>query len=89
LQTISVLRYSVNENCYRFTSQTGVHLYICICNAVTDKAVAKCAEEGARSVEELTAKLGVGAGCGRCRECAMDLLREACKSACAPAPVPA
>jgi bacterioferritin-associated ferredoxin len=25
-------------------------------------------------VDELTATLGVGAGCGRCRECAAELL---------------
>jgi bacterioferritin-associated ferredoxin len=53
-------------------------VYICICNAVTDKAVRECAEDGARSVEDLTARLGVAAGCGRCRECATELLREAC-----------
>jgi bacterioferritin-associated ferredoxin len=53
-------------------------VYICICNAVTEKAVEECAREGVRSVEELTAKLGVAAGCGRCRECAGDALRDAC-----------
>jgi len=58
-------------------------LYICLCNAVTDKAIKDCAEEGARSVEDLTAQLGVASGCGRCRECAMDLLREVCKAPCA------
>ncbi len=61
-------------------------MYICICNAVTDKAVQKCAEEGARSVEDLSARLGVGAGCGRCLECARDLLVEACCRQSDPAP---
>jgi bacterioferritin-associated ferredoxin len=27
-------------------------------------------------VDELASELGVGAGCGRCLECAVDLLRE-------------
>src|SRR3954466_9774530 len=63
LQTIIVLRYSVNENCSCSTSEK--RLYICICNAVTDKAVEKCAEDGARCVEDLRAQLGIGAGCGR------------------------
>jgi bacterioferritin-associated ferredoxin len=56
----------------------GDRLYICICNAVTQKAVEQCAREGARSVDDLTARLGVGAGCGRCRECAMEILGDLC-----------
>ena len=53
-------------------------MYICICNAVTDRQVKECARDGAKSLEDLTLKLGVGAGCGRCRECALELLREVC-----------
>jgi bacterioferritin-associated ferredoxin len=53
-------------------------MYICICNAVTDRQVKECALDGAKSLEDLTLKLGVGAGCGRCRECALELLREVC-----------
>jgi bacterioferritin-associated ferredoxin len=51
-------------------------MYICICNAVTERAVRECARNGANSLEELAFHLGVGAGCGRCRECAAELLRE-------------
>ena len=51
-------------------------MYICICNAVTEKAVRECADKGACSVDELAAELGVGAGCGRCRDCASELLRD-------------
>ena len=53
-------------------------MYICLCNAVTEKDVRECAGNGARSVEDLGTALGVGAGCGRCRECAVELLREVC-----------
>ena len=53
-------------------------MYICICNAVTQRQVEESAKAGATSVEDLTATLGVGAGCGRCRECAKEFLREAC-----------
>jgi len=53
-------------------------VYICICNAVTDRQVNESASEGVCSLDELTQTLGVGAGCGRCRECAVELLREAC-----------
>jgi bacterioferritin-associated ferredoxin len=51
-------------------------MYICLCNAITERQVRECARSGACSVDELTAKLGVGSGCGRCIECAVDVLRE-------------
>ena len=51
-------------------------MYICICNAITEKAVRECARQGARSVDQLASELGVGAGCGRCRDCANEVLRE-------------
>ena len=50
-------------------------MYICICNAVTEKAVRECARNGACSIDELAYELGVGAGCGRCRECCAEFLR--------------
>jgi bacterioferritin-associated ferredoxin len=51
-------------------------LYICLCNAVTEGAVRECAKKGACSLEHLAAELGVGAGCGRCRDCATEVLRD-------------
>ena len=51
-------------------------MYICICNAVTERQVRDCAHSGATSLEELAFQLGVGTGCGRCRECANGVLRE-------------
>ena len=51
-------------------------MYICLCNAITERQVRECARSGACSVDELTSQLGVGSGCGRCVECAVDLLRE-------------
>jgi bacterioferritin-associated ferredoxin len=53
-------------------------MYICLCNAITECQVRECAREGTRSVDELAVKLGVGAGCGRCRECAAEILMDAC-----------
>ena len=51
-------------------------MYICICNAITERQLRECARSGACSVDQLKSELGVGAGCGRCLECATDLLRE-------------
>jgi bacterioferritin-associated ferredoxin len=55
-------------------------MYICICNAVTLRQVEECARTGADSVDALARELGVGTCCGRCRDCAADVLRECCES---------
>jgi bacterioferritin-associated ferredoxin len=65
-----------------------IRMYICICNAITQRQVEECAQSGAASVEDLASQLGVGAGCGRCRECAAELLAEICGLA-SPVPRPA
>lgn len=51
-------------------------MYICICNAVTERQLKECARAGASSLEELAFQLGLGTGCGRCRDCARGVLRE-------------
>jgi bacterioferritin-associated ferredoxin len=50
-------------------------LYICICNGVTERQVEECVRSGVSSLDELTTQLGVGAGCGRCRDCAAECLK--------------
>jgi len=54
----------------------GAALYICICNAITESAVRECARKGACSLDQLTFELGVGSGCGRCCDCANEVLRD-------------
>jgi len=51
-------------------------MYICLCNAITDRDIVNAAERGARSSEDLAHDLGVGLGCGRCTSCAKSLLSE-------------
>ena len=51
-------------------------MYVCICNAITDKQIRKAAESGVTSLWELQKKLGVASNCGKCRETAVDILRE-------------
>ena len=53
-----------------------IRMYICLCNAITERQVRECARSGACSVDDLASQLGVGSGCGRCIECAVDVLRE-------------
>jgi len=60
-------------------------MYICLCNAITERQIIQAAELGARSPEDLASDLGVGLGCGRCTSCAKTLLVETvARLACAP-----
>jgi bacterioferritin-associated ferredoxin len=51
-------------------------MYICLCNGVTDGQIRECAAQGACSLNDLEHCLGVGTGCGRCRQTAKEVLRE-------------
>jgi bacterioferritin-associated ferredoxin len=52
-------------------------VYICVCNGITEREIRARAEEGLRTLAELESCLGVGAGCGRCRHAAKEVLNEA------------
>ncbi|MGX5173839.1 (2Fe-2S)-binding protein [Aliikangiella sp. IMCC44653] len=41
-------------------------MFICICNAVTDKQILEAKAEGYTSMRQIHQKLGVGNCCGRC-----------------------
>jgi bacterioferritin-associated ferredoxin len=51
-------------------------MYVCICNAITERQVRECAKGGACTLDDLAAALGIGAGCGRCRGCADQVLKD-------------
>lgn len=53
-----------------------IRMYICICNGVTEREIRECAADGVATLPELERCLGVGIGCGRCRDAAAGLLRE-------------
>jgi bacterioferritin-associated ferredoxin len=62
-------------------------MYVCICNAVTDRQIRQAAELGATSLDALACSLGVGAGCGCCRDSAQRLLDDCgTPGACAQCP---
>ena len=64
-------------------------MYICLCNAITDRDIVRAAEQGACSSEDLAQHLGVGLGCGRCTSCAKSILSETlARLACTPAGSP-
>jgi|GEM_PF-330859 len=51
-------------------------MYVCICNAVTDKQIRKAAQAGVEDLWGLQRELGVAVGCGVCKEMASEILRE-------------
>ena len=52
-------------------------MYICICNAVTDKQIRRAAASGVDTLYELRDALGVASCCGSCADEAESILREA------------
>ena len=49
-------------------------MYVCICNAVTEKQIRRAARQGAQSLPELRDRLGVASNCGTCAGQAMEIL---------------
>ena len=49
-------------------------MYICICNAITDKTINAAIDAGARTLRELSAQTGVATNCGKCATEAQRLL---------------
>ena len=51
-------------------------MYVCVCNAVTDREVRGAIALGARSLKDLQVTLGVATCCGRCADCARKIVGE-------------
>jgi len=63
-------------------------MYVCICNAITDKQIRQAAKAGVEDLWELQRQLGVAAGCGSCKEMASQILSEGRQSRARFEPVP-
>ncbi|WP_051919592.1 (2Fe-2S)-binding protein [Basilea psittacipulmonis] len=50
-------------------------MYICICNAVTDKQVNDAIENGATSLDDLKTQLGVATCCGSCAKTVDEMIQ--------------
>ena len=51
-------------------------MYVCVCNAITDKQIRRAARNGVSSLYELRCALGVAAGCGSCARTAQEILEQ-------------
>lgn len=52
-------------------------MYVCVCNAVTERQIHQAVKKGAKTVKHLKDSLGVGAECGKCVSCAKACLKVA------------
>ena len=53
-------------------------MYVCVCNAVTDRDIRRAAAEGVETFEQLQARTGCANCCGCCEVEARLLLEQAC-----------
>ena len=49
-------------------------MYVCICNNVTDREIRDAVKNGVTTLEALSQQLKVATCCGRCSDCALNLL---------------
>lgn len=52
-------------------------MYVCVCQAVTERQIIQAAHNGARTLKDLRKDLGVTSECGRCATCARKCLKDA------------
>lgn len=52
-------------------------MFVCVCNAVTDKDIQCAVSDGAESMRDLRQQLSVGSQCGKCVRFASIILDEA------------
>ena len=53
-------------------------MYVCLCHNVTDSDIRRLVQtEGVCTMRQLSRQLGVATQCGRCGQCAKEILREA------------
>lgn len=50
-------------------------MYVCVCQAVTDREIHHAARNGARTLSDLRRDLRVSVDCGRCASCARKCLK--------------
>jgi bacterioferritin-associated ferredoxin len=55
-------------------------MYVCICNAVTEKMIRTAVADGVSTLAELNRRTGCAGGCGNCAEFAGEVLASALRA---------
>jgi bacterioferritin-associated ferredoxin len=56
-------------------------MYICVCNAISDRQIRETVDQGAGSLLEVQMRLPVAACCGRCEDSAREVIESHIESA--------
>jgi bacterioferritin-associated ferredoxin len=51
-------------------------MYVCLCKGITDTQIRAAVEDGANSLRDLRATLGVASQCGKCGTLTRDIFQE-------------
>lgn len=51
-------------------------MYVCLCKAITDTRIRDAVIDGADSLADVRRDLGVASNCGRCAQCARQVIRQ-------------
>jgi len=51
-------------------------MYVCLCHGITERDIESAVDDGARSLKDLSGKLGVATQCGKCSCHAKQCIRE-------------
>lgn len=51
-------------------------MYVCVCNAVSERAIREAVEDGARTYGDLQARTGCGTCCGCCEPVALQVMEQ-------------
>ena len=51
-------------------------MIVCVCRRISDHQIRQAVRDGAQTLECLQSGLGVATQCGRCAECACQVLRD-------------
>jgi len=54
------------QDVFKSFDQEAHTVYLCICKSVSDRQIREAVELGARTIGDLTVRLGVGIECGKC-----------------------
>jgi bacterioferritin-associated ferredoxin len=51
-------------------------MYVCVCHGITERQIVRAVQQGARTLGEVQMQLPVAGCCGRCEDCARDVIRD-------------
>ena len=51
-------------------------MYVCVCHGITERQIRRAVEQGASTLGDVQMKLPVGGCCGRCEDCAREVIRD-------------